>query len=57
MTKPHRVRICADIWVSLQESKTVLTVFYIQAHKALTPLGNQEPEALAQGEPTLLVLQ
>lgn len=38
--------ILKNIWVHLPEA--VLTVFYILAHKALTPLGNQEAASLAQ---------
>lgn len=37
-----------DIWAHLQEPEVVLTVFHIPAHKALTPPGNQEADALAQ---------
>ena len=35
-------------WAHLQEPEAVLTVFHIPAHKALTPPGNQEADALAQ---------
>lgn len=38
--------IWTDVWVCLQ-SEAVLTVFYIPAHKALIPPGNQAADALA----------
>ena len=40
--------MCKDIRVHLQESEAVLIVFLISAHRALTPPGNQEADALAQ---------
>lgn len=36
-----------DIWVGLQPSEVVLTVFQISAYKALITPGNQEADALA----------
>lgn len=36
-----------DIWVCLQEPEAVLTVFHIQALKALTYSGNGAVDALA----------
>lgn len=37
-----------NIWVFLQEPETVLTVFYVLAHKVPTLPGNQEADTLGQ---------
>lgn len=40
--------IWKDIWVSLQEPEAVFAICRIPIHKVLTPVGNQEANALAQ---------
>lgn len=40
--------MCKDIWIHLQESELMLTIFYIPVQKALTLPGNQEADSLAQ---------
>lgn len=37
-----------DIWAHLQEPEADLAVFHVPAHKASTPLGNQEADVLAK---------
>lgn len=36
------------MWIHFQETEPIFPVFHTLTHKALTPPGNQEAEALAQ---------